>query len=63
MDPDGDPVSYELDRQHNAGGWINVYSGSATTFTDTGISEEMNTVAYRVRAKDKKEASWSQSPT
>lgn len=65
VDPDGDAVSYELERQYNGGGWSNVYSGSATTFTDTGITGSMNTVAYRVRAKDSKAAysAYTTSPT
>lgn len=65
VDPDGDAVSYELERQYNGGGWSNVYSGSATTFTDTGITGSMNTVAYRVRAKDSKDAysAYTTSPT
>lgn len=65
VDPDGDAVSYELERQYNGGGWSNVYSGSATTFTDTGITGSMNTVAYRVRAKDSKNAysAYTTSPT
>ena len=56
VDPEGDPVSYELERQHNDGGWSKVYDGSDTKFTDNGITGEMNTVAYRVRAKDSKNA-------
>ena len=65
VDPDGDAVSYELERQYNGGSWNNVYSGSATTFTDTGITGSMNTVAYRVRAKDSKDAysAYTTSPT
>lgn len=65
VDPDGDQVSYELERQYNGGGWSNVYSGSATAYTDTGITGSMNTVAYRVRAKDSKAAysAYTTSPT
>lgn len=65
IDPDGDTVSYELERQYNGGGWSKVYSGSATTYTDTGITGSMNTVAYRVRAKDSKDAysDYTTSPT
>lgn len=51
MDSDGDSVSYELERQYNDGAWAKVYDGAATSYTDQ-ISEAMNSVAYRVRAKD-----------
>ena len=65
VDPDGDQVSYELERQHNNGGWTKIYSGNATKHTDTGITGSMNTVAYRVRAKDSKGAysAYTTSPT
>lgn len=65
VDPDGDQVSYELERQHNNGGWTKIYSGNATKHTDTGITGDMNTVAYRVRAKDSKGAysAYTTSPT
>lgn len=51
MDSDGDAVSYELERQYNSGAWTKVYDGSATQYTDN-ITTAMNTVAYRVLAKD-----------
>lgn len=51
MDSDGDAVSYELERQYNSGAWSKVYDGAATQYTDT-ITASMNTVAYRVLAKD-----------
>ena len=57
VDPDGDAVSYELERQYNGGAWTKIYDGSATQFSDT-ITTAMNTVAYRVRSKDSK-ASYS----
>lgn len=65
VDPDGDQVSYELERQHNNGGWTKIYSGNATKHTDTGITGDMNTVTYRVRAKDSKGAysAYTTSPT
>lgn len=64
VDPDADAVSYELERQYNGGGWTKIYDGAATQFTDT-ITASMNTVAYRVRAKDSKAAysSYTTSPT
>lgn len=55
VDSDGDAVSYELERQYNSGAWAKVYDGAATQYTDT-ITAAMNTVAYRVRAKDAKAA-------
>lgn len=51
MDSDGDAVSYELERQYNSGAWTKVYDGAATQYTDN-ITAAMNTVAYRVLAKD-----------
>lgn len=51
MDSDGDSVSYELERQYNGGAWAKVYDGAATQYTDQ-ITEAMNSVTYRVRAKD-----------
>ena len=51
MDSDGDAVSYELERQYNGGAWSKVYDGAATQYTDN-ITTAMNTVAYRVLAKD-----------
>lgn len=65
VDPDGDSVSYELERQYNGGGWSNIYSGAATKFTDNGVTGSMNSVAYRVRAKDSKAAysAYTTSPT
>lgn len=64
VDSDGDAVSYELERQYNSGAWAKIYDGSATQYTDT-ITTSMNTVAYRVKAKDSKAAysSYTTSPT
>lgn len=64
MDPDTDAVSYELERKYNNGGWSKIYDGAATQFSDT-ITTAMNTVAYRVRAKDSKNAysAYTTSPT
>lgn len=64
VDPDTDAVSYELERKYNNGGWSKIYDGAATQFSDT-ITTAMNTVAYRVRAKDSKNAysAYTTSPT
>ena len=64
VDPDSDAVSYELERKYNSGAWSKIYDGAATQFSDT-ITTEMNTVAYRVRAKDSKAAysAYTTSPT
>lgn len=55
-DADGDSVSYELERSANGGAWTNIYAGAATQYTDAGVTTAMNTVQYRVRAKDSKSA-------
>ena len=64
VDPDSDAVSYELERQYNNGAWSKIYDGAATQYSDT-ITAEMNSVAYRVRAKDSKNSysSYTTSPT
>ena len=64
VDPDTDAVSYELERQYNGGAWSKIYDGAATQFTDT-ITTAMNSVTYRVRAKDSKNAysGYTTSPT
>lgn len=63
-DPDGDSVSYRLERSINGGGWSQVYSGANTTYTD-GITTAMNTLQYRVKAVDSYglESSYTTSPT
>lgn len=55
-DPDGDAVSYELERSANGGAYTNIYTGTATQYTDAGVTTAMNMVQYRVRAKDAKAA-------
>lgn len=55
MDSDGDAVSYELERKYNNGTWAKIYDGAATQYSDS-ITAAMNTVAYRVRAKDSRGA-------
>ena len=63
-DPDGDSVSYRLERSVNGGSWTQVYSGSNTTYTDT-ITTAMNTLQYRVKAVDSfnNESGYTTSPT
>lgn len=63
-DPDGDSVSYKLERSVNGGSWTQVYSGANTTFTDT-ITTAMNTLQYRVKAVDSfnNESSYTTSAT
>lgn len=50
-DPDGDTVSYRLERSINGGSWTQIYSGANTTYTDS-ITTAMNTLQYRVKAVD-----------
>lgn len=56
VDSDGDAVSYELERQANSGTWTKIYDGAATQYADAGVTASMNTVCYRVRAKDSRGA-------
>lgn len=52
-DPESDNVSYELERWNNSSNaWAQVYSGSAVTYNDTGVTTSMSSVKWRVRAKD-----------
>lgn len=50
-DPDGDSITYRLERSYNNGAYTQVYSGAARTFDDT-ITTSMNTVRWRVKAVD-----------
>ena len=52
VDPEGGAITYELERSTNSGAWTNVYTGSATSYDDTGVGTSANTVQWRVRAKD-----------
>lgn len=63
-DPDGDTVSYRLERSANGGGWSQVYSGANTTYTDS-ITTAMNTLQYRVKAVDSygEASGYTASPT
>lgn len=52
-DPEGDNVTYELERWNNStNAWAQVYAGSAVTHNDTGVTTAMDSVQWRVRAKD-----------
>lgn len=63
-DPDGDTVSYRLERSANGGGWSQIYSGANTTYTDN-VTTAMNTLQYRVKAVDSygEASSYTASPT
>ena len=63
-DPDGDPVSYELERKTDAADWAQIYQGEALSFTDR-IAKGWQTVQYRVRAVDSGNLSsgWTESET
>lgn len=50
-DPDGDPITYKLERSYNNGAYSQIYSGTARTYDDT-ITTAMNTVRWRVKAVD-----------
>lgn len=57
VDPEGDSVTYELERwSNNTGTWTQIYAGSAVTYTDNGVTTAMDSVQWRVRAKDSKGA-------
>ena len=56
-DPESDAITYQLDRwSNNTNAWTTIYTGSNTSFTDTGITTAMDSVQWRVRAKDSKDA-------
>ena len=50
-DPDGDPITYRLERRVNGGTYSQIYSGASRSYSDT-IQANWNTVQYRVRAHD-----------
>lgn len=52
VDPEGGAITYELERSINSGAWTNIYTGSATSYDDTGVGTSANTVQWRARAKD-----------
>jgi len=63
-DPDNDPLTYELEVGVNGGAYSNIYSGANLTYNHA-ITMLMNTVQYRVRAKDTSNAysGWQTSAT
>jgi hypothetical protein len=63
-DPDGDTVSYRMERSINGGSWTQIYSGANTTYTDS-VTTAMNTLQYRVKAVDSfgAESSYTTSAT
>lgn len=50
-DPDGDTITYKLERSYNNGAYTQVYSGTGRTFDDTPTTA-MNTIRWRVKAVD-----------
>lgn len=63
-DPDGDAVTYALERQIDGGDWAQIYTGSNLSFTDP-ITRGWTSVAYRVKAIDSHSTSgpYATSPT
>ena len=51
-DPDGDTLTYEVQRQRDGGSWEAVYSGSALSCVDNGVANGTARVTYRVRSVD-----------
>jgi hypothetical protein len=54
-DPDGYIVGYSLERKYDNGSWAEIYNGPGQNYGDL-ISMDFNTVQYRVRAIDNKDA-------
>ena len=50
-DPDGDSLTYILERAYGGGGFVQVASQAARTFNET-VSTSWNTIRYRVKARD-----------
>lgn len=50
-DPDGDDITYILERSANDEGFVEIADVSTTTYDDT-ILEDWNIVVYRVKARD-----------
>ena len=50
-DPDGDALTYSLERQHDGGAWSVIHSGAERSFEDS-VTKGWQTVRYRVRACD-----------
>lgn len=51
-DPDGDTLTYRLQRQLDGGSWLTVYEGSALSFEDSGVAFGSTSVAWRVCSVD-----------
>ena len=51
VDPDGDAVEYELEKSIDGTTWKVIYTGPETSFVDEKIIT-VNSLVYRVRAKD-----------
>lgn len=50
-DPDGDAITYIVERSYNSGSYTQVQSSAALTFAET-VSTAWNTLRYRVKARD-----------
>jgi len=51
-DPQGQAVTYVLERSINGGAWTAIFTGIGRTFTDTIAFGAASTVQYRVRARN-----------
>lgn len=51
-DPDGDSITYNLERSVNNAAYTQVTTTAALEYTESNISKEWNTLQYRVRAYD-----------
>lgn len=51
-DPDGDNITYNLERSVNNASYTQVTTTAVLEYTETNISKEWNTLQYRVRAYD-----------
>jgi hypothetical protein len=50
-DPDGDAITYIIERSYNGGAYTQVQSSAARTFTEA-VSTAWNTLRYRVKSRD-----------
>jgi hypothetical protein len=50
-DPEGQALTYKLERKYNNGSWVLIYSGSGLSYTDTS-NDAWDTIEYRVKAMD-----------
>ena len=51
-DPEGDQITYYLERSANSASYTQVTSTAGLTYTESNVSKEWNTLQYRVRAYD-----------